>query len=656
MKKLFLFFASTFIMVAVCAQQGIPTSNTADVAPSSMSNSSYSAKALWDVQLSFDASTPANGTIGLAGVAFINGQFWASQWASDTIVRYTSAGGFVDKIVIPEMAGARSMTTNGTSLYVGTASNTIRIINPLTQLEIGTITSAAPVASRFLTYDPTLDGGNGGFWTGNFNTDIYAISMTGAVLSTIAQATHTLAGGMYGAAYDGSTAGGPYLWVFHQGPPQNAQLVALQLPSGTPTVMSRDVISDLVPLHGLSSGLAGGAFFTNSLIPGQSSIIVLTQGSPFNTITAYDTEYSDNYDIEVTAVRSIEGYTQIPKTQVFNESYELSYGNASTQSVDTIYGTFEYYFDGSLIATETQTATNIPTGGSGTFTSSPFSMITGVGQYDVKAYAYPNAAITDTDHANDTLYYNFAVTDSVYARDNGISTGTGYTVSITDSAYIMSVFELFQPDSLLGIIIELEPSSVPDMQETFALAYHFDGTSPTSEIARGIATVMNTGQNEYYLQFTDAVPLSSGEYALGCFEPLNFGMGLLQSNNVYTPGTNFFFTAGSGWSSSGIQTARAIRPVLAAFEDNSGIQQLKHTDFSMYPVPSQDYLWIKFNETVFENTVIYITDMNGRVIKQTEVELNQTNVRIDLHDIQSGTYMVRTVAGNKTAVQKFIKL
>lgn len=240
-----------------------------------------SSKAMWDIQLSIDATTAA-GISGQAAVAFYDDEFWTSMWASDTIIRYTSGGILIQKLVIPGVSNTRSITSDGTNLYFANASNSISVVDPLTLSVTSTITSAASVTSRFLTYDASLDGGTGGFWTGDFNTDIEAIDMAGNELTVIPAATHTLTG-MYGAAIDGTI-----LWIFHQGGANSSEMTALSTVTGTPTLVTRDVFTDFSATYSLTSGLAGGAFITSDLVFGEKSLIGLLQGTPSNLIVAYE--------------------------------------------------------------------------------------------------------------------------------------------------------------------------------------------------------------------------------------------------------------------------------------------------------------------------------------------------------------------------------
>ncbi len=283
MKRIFTLLIIGFFALTLNAQH-------AEKAPYANTNyTPINSKALWNMQFSFNATNAASGDVGMAAVAFVNNEFWVSRWASDTLYRFSSSGVLISEFVISGISSTRSITTDGVYLYIGNATNTIYIVNPTNQTQVlPSINSQAASVSRFLTYDSTLDNGNGGFWTGNFNTDIEAIRMNGTVISSIPQTTHTL-GGMYGAAVDNLTPGGPFLWVFHQGGANSCQITALDLVTGTPsTTYDRDAYSDLSATYSLASGLAGGLFFTNSFAAGTNTLVALLQSSPGNVIVAYE--------------------------------------------------------------------------------------------------------------------------------------------------------------------------------------------------------------------------------------------------------------------------------------------------------------------------------------------------------------------------------
>lgn len=248
----------------------------------------------------YDIST-AIGAPGNAGVAFVNNEFWVSAWASNNIHLLDSSGAFSSTFQVAGLTGTRSMTTDGTYVYCGTAGSTIYRINPVTKTLVNTIAVSSSVTARFCTYDPTLDGGNGGFWIANFNTDIASISMTGTQLSLIPAATHGLTG-MYGAAVYNNN-GNHYLFVYHQGGANNDQITVLNLATGLQTGDTYDFfVNDSQPA-GATSSLAGGMFLSSSVVSGQDTLIGVSQATPNNllfgmnvdTVLATDSFKSSNF-------------------------------------------------------------------------------------------------------------------------------------------------------------------------------------------------------------------------------------------------------------------------------------------------------------------------------------------------------------------------
>lgn len=626
----------------------VPNYGSAEVAPNLQSNPMNEPKVLWDVQLSADVST-STSSVGQAGIAYVNGEIWTTKWASDTIIRFTAAGVYIAKFTVAGVSGARSLTTDGTNVYVGNSTNTIYVINPGTYTLSGTITSAAAVTSRFLTYDATLNAGAGGFWTGNFNTDIVAISMTGAVLTVIPAATHTLTG-MYGAAIDNVNPGGPYLWVYHQGGTNNSQLTVLDVTAGTPTIYTHDVFTEMNSLLGSTSNLAGGAFFSTTFVPGQVSIMTLGQGTPANGIIVYDAEILMSvFDVAANSIRPTRGYTQIPNAQIFGETFEAEYQNLSSSTLAEINGEFNFYYNSNLVATETFQATNVASAATGTFTTSAFPMSNGVGTYEVTFSVTPDAGTTDSNPANDMVSFTFEVTDSVFARDNGIPTGNGYTVSLTDSAYAAALFEVNTTDIATGIWIQLENPASGD--STFALIFNYSG-SMGSEVARGTLQIIDSNQNTYYLEFPGGVTLNPGIYGFAVYEGVGVGIGLSQSTELFTPGVNFFNVGGT-WTASGITTSRFIRPVFGT-PNTGGLDNLSGNDMLIYPNPTSGSTHVQFAQSLVEAGQLTVVDLNGRVLFGQALENGTQFVNLDLNGLSQGTYFINLLSGETSMVRTIV--
>lgn len=233
---------------------------------------------------SIDAFNSTASEAGNAGVAYLNGEFWISKWATDTLITMDSTGSVTSIFKITGVSGVRSITTDGTSLFMGGAASSIFAVNPVTKTLDSTITiTGTTVGARMCAYDPTADAGKGGFWIANFSSAVVLVSRTGAVLTTIPATTH-LVPAIYGGAVDTVTPGGPYLYLFNQGATgaaEQARVDIISIPSGTPTDIFYTVTPDLISTQtGLTNPIAGGLFITDKYTNGVLQGFGIMQGDP----------------------------------------------------------------------------------------------------------------------------------------------------------------------------------------------------------------------------------------------------------------------------------------------------------------------------------------------------------------------------------------
>lgn len=311
--------------------------------------SSVSSLAQWDLLFDYDATTES-GQGALAGAVHVDSFFWAANWNEDTIVVLTNDGSFVENFTLPELFDIntgfiRAMTWDGTNIWAANNTTSIHMIDPATKTVINTIFTSSPDPIRFITYDASLDNGNGGFWIGNFNTPIYSISTSGAVLSTIPQSIHTL-GGMYGAAFDNISAGGPYLWVFHQaGDPSNSLISQIDLNTGTPTGIGRDVNQDL----NTDGALAGGLFLTNTWDDDGTLILGgINQATP-DRVFGYELDFDPNAASDLATQAFSSPVSGCGLTNAETVTFEVT--NIGSDPVSDI--PVEVLLNGAVVATET---------------------------------------------------------------------------------------------------------------------------------------------------------------------------------------------------------------------------------------------------------------------------------------------------------------
>ncbi len=241
--------------------------------------------ALWDVQFNYNLQQIAGGSLGKAGCVYYPGtnSIWVSYWSSAVssyILNVSTTGTIIDSFIVSGVVGTRSFTFDGTYIYAGNASTTIRKIDPVTRTMVGTITS--PVSTRWVTYDAV----NNGLWCGDWSVNPTLISMTGATIQSIPYAGLGVTS-IYGASYDNVSAGGPYLWLFAQGAGAGAAQYIQQIliSTGLPTGVQHDVITDVG--IGQTGAIAGGLCVAQNMIPGTASLLGILQGVP-DRLFAYE--------------------------------------------------------------------------------------------------------------------------------------------------------------------------------------------------------------------------------------------------------------------------------------------------------------------------------------------------------------------------------
>ena len=335
-------------------------------------SSTFGTQAMWSVIdiMNLDSAAIANTALDITaeiivGISATNTEIWCSTWnsmtsaASGKIIRFSKTGAYLGVHTVATTgfthAGFRALTFDGTYMWGAiSGSNNIRAIDTATRTVVAIVNTNAALAGgvRWATYDASANSNAGGFWVGNFATEIKLVNkptftptpnpttaVTGAVLSTITAVTHGL-GGMYGAAYDGTSPSGPYLWVNNQEDPFNATnasgavIVQVQLPGGAMQPVSHDVETDLGVSPGASVAGGIGIFrVPNSTRPVIASIY---QGLGDAVLYDLDFVYSQIFDVAATKVAPANGLTGWPENHSGPTSFNLSIRNGGNQALASI--------------------------------------------------------------------------------------------------------------------------------------------------------------------------------------------------------------------------------------------------------------------------------------------------------------------------------
>jgi hypothetical protein len=150
-----------------------------------------------------------------------------------------------------------------------------------TQILIGQFT--APTAVRAVAYDYDEDA----FYANNWSTPIVLFDVSGATLHTMPTAGDE---SYYGFAYDNND-GNKYLYGFSQKVGLSGGVIfELALPSGTPTGITHDVVTELA---NPGTDLAGGLFICNNWFVNETtSIGGLVQNVVLFAYELHDTQYT----------------------------------------------------------------------------------------------------------------------------------------------------------------------------------------------------------------------------------------------------------------------------------------------------------------------------------------------------------------------------
>ncbi len=258
MKKLLLISLTMLICVSLFAEKypdakiPAPTyelSPTANITGAASQN-----REMWDILFTFNASA-----VSMPGTETDNVNIYTTTWNAGVFSRYEMDGTYLADFSIGGVSNIRDMAYDGTYFYGSPASMTIYIMDLANEALIGTIpvTCSGVTGVRHIAYDPGLDGGNGGFWVGNW-AEFGAIAMDGSqIYGNIAGISES----SYGTAYDPWTAGGPYIWNFKQ-IGSGAEIHQFDIATQTLTGVTHDA-SDIPGF--IAGSIAGGlATYVNS--------------------------------------------------------------------------------------------------------------------------------------------------------------------------------------------------------------------------------------------------------------------------------------------------------------------------------------------------------------------------------------------------------
>ena len=104
----------------------------------------------------------------------------------------------------------------------------------------------------------------------------------------------------------------------------------------------------------------------------------------------------------------------------------------------------------------------------------------------------------------------------------------------------------------------------------------------------------------------------------------------------------------TGWNDGNTENPRTVTVTsdttfMAIFTLASSLQEVNAREFALYPNPAKSFVTLEF-ETLEENTLLQILDINGRRVRTFDLKAGVETLRIDLGDLPKGVYTV--ILGN----------
>lgn len=611
------------------------------------------------------------------GVLWTGTEFWMAQWTSDTIVRFSQNGqrlGFLKIANLPPTTGnvgVRGLTMEGTNIWAVNTSDTLLRLNPTTGQIVQKLAAPTAVGGvRFATWDPTEGGG---FWIGNFTSDLYKISKTGAVIRIIPRSVHGLLS-MSGAAYDSVSIGGPYLWLNCQtdftGTGANSSIVRqLKLSNGIGTSIVRDLKTD-VPA--LSANLSGSA--TIATLPGLSkpSLIMVAQNTTANSgvVIGYELNFTqpNSVDIGLDSLDLANGFTMMPLRHRNTAALRVKARNIGFSTATDANVSVEMYRGFDPVTNQTSKVTIAP------LSLQSFNVLntyvpTDTGRFttllNIKATGDQNAV-------NDSTLLYFTVSDSTYATDNvetpnitstSLSIGAGnglpglkrlgMTYRLPVASTIKSVTVRFRPqvsgDSIQLKIYKIQNGQVGD---SVAASPIYISTRADSSSSSSVGVIRT-------LPLTTPLSVAANEEFLICLAEGRGGLRLFSTTKGYRPKTMWAY--GSFWintdtfSNASFRAALYLRPnITIRVGQNELVGNI--TEFKAFPNPMTDNLSVSVKLQEKDRTTISLFDLTGKLLfKDENIDAQYLNKTYPLSHLAVGVYILKVSTSHGNWQEKIVK-
>jgi len=267
----------------------------------------------------------------------------------------------------------------------------------------------------------------------------------------------------------------------------------------------------------------------------------------------------------------------------------------------------------------------------------------------------------DDDLSNNTRTATFAVTDSVYAIDNGIYGGQWWNQGTSGNANpyeIGAVYEIVSTTKTGTVSVFVGDNSVVgsafvvNIYQDNGTSYDFVGTTDPFDV-----TTANLG-NWVTLSWAPYITLTAGTnylVAVQCFGGADEVYVGYSSNTSFRGSTVSNDGIGGDWNSQP-RTPMIRLNLNATLSIDENIKG--NTQLSVYPNPSNENVNLVVSKSNNELMTYTITDISGRVVGQGNLGNLVSGTHtfpINLSSLEIGVYMINVMGENSSKTISFVK-
>lgn len=241
-------------------------------------------------------------------------------------------------------------------------------------------------------------------------------------------------------------------------------------------------------------------------------------------------------DAQMLAVDLPSRYTSTPLSQAAPITLQGSMRNNGTTALSDAAAQVDVLRDGTTVFSQSSTPQASLAPGASMDWAVPGYVPDAAGEYTVR-YIARQASGTDQAPLNDTLYTAFTVSDSVYARDTGVLSGS-LGIGAGNGGYLGQSFELVAADTLTSVLVAYSRGYVG--RQAAVVIWDMAGGSPNAIVA-GTDTVLYPSDEAFVAQLPipdGGVLLPAGMYAVTAVE-FDSTLALGLTTDIFTTGTTW---------------------------------------------------------------------------------------------------------------------